>query len=165
MAGTATKAASSVYYKARMAAHSCNDRYGCRDSAAECLGIDRTRLARMELGTTTPYPEEILMMADAYNAPELMNYFCTHECPIGKRMVPQAEIIQLDRLTIKILNAVDGVKDIGADMGMIAGNGRVTKEEMPKLQEILDALKSVSKVAAEMQIWMQKYAFPSPYGD
>ena len=154
----ATKAASSAYYKARMAAHSCNDKYGCRDNAAEILGIDRTRLARIELGTTVPYPEDILMMADTYNAPELMNHFCTHECPIGKKMIPQAEIMQLDRLTIKILNAVDGVKDIGVTMRLIADCGRVTKEEVPKLEEILNALNRVSKVATEMQIWMQKYA-------
>ena len=120
MAGIATKAADNVLYNARIKAQAGNDRLGSRENAAEIMGIDRTRLARMELGMLTPYPEEILLMAETYNAPELMNHFCTCECPIGKRMIPRAELIQLDRLTIKILNAVDGVQDVGATMRRIA---------------------------------------------
>ena len=157
MAGTATKAADNVLYNARIKAQAGNDRLGSRENAAEIMGIDRTRLARMELGMLTPYPEEIMLMADAYNAPELMNHFCTCECPIGKRMIPRAELIQLDRLTIKILNAVDGVQDVGATMRRIAGDGKVTTDKLPELKDAMEALRRVSEVATEMQIWMEKY--------
>ena len=158
MAGIATKAADNVLYNARMAAQAGNDRLGSRESAAEIMGIDRTRLARMELGMLTPYPEEILLMAETYNAPELMNHFCTCECPIGKRMIPRAELIQLDRLTIKILNALDGARDVGTTMRQIADCERVDEADLPKIQEAMEALQKVAKVAAEMQIWMEKHA-------
>ena len=47
----ATKAADNVFYKARMAAASWNDRLASREGASELTGIDRTRLANIELGT------------------------------------------------------------------------------------------------------------------
>ena len=54
----ATKAADNVFYKARIAAASWNDRLGRREGASEVTGIDRTRLANIELGTINPHPEE-----------------------------------------------------------------------------------------------------------
>ena len=44
----ATKAADNVFYKARIAAASWNDRLGSREGASEVTGIDRTRLANIE---------------------------------------------------------------------------------------------------------------------
>lgn len=67
----ATKAVDNVFYKARIAAASWNDRLGSREGASEVTGIDRTRLANIELGTINPHPEEVLMLSDTYNAPEL----------------------------------------------------------------------------------------------
>lgn len=60
----ATKAADNVFYKARIAAASWNDRLGSREGASEVTGIDRTRLANIELGTINPHPEEVLMLSD-----------------------------------------------------------------------------------------------------
>lgn len=71
MSKNATKASDNVFYRARSAASKYNDRLGSREGASEELGIDRTRLARIELGSLAPYPEEILLMAEIYNAPEL----------------------------------------------------------------------------------------------
>lgn len=69
MPKSATKAAQNVFYLARMEAATCNDRLASREGASEEIGIDRTRLARIELGSLTPYPEEVLLMSEAYGAP------------------------------------------------------------------------------------------------
>jgi hypothetical protein len=156
MAGIATKAANSAFYKARMAARERNEMLSSREGASEVMGIDRTRLARIELGTITPYPEEVVMMADVYNAPELMNYCCTHECPIGRRIITQAGLEQLDRMTINILDAVQSVQGVNAVVLNIASDGQVTDDEIPRLQEVLQSLQKVSKAATELQIWMDK---------
>lgn len=73
----ATKAADNVFYKARIEASSWNDRLSSREGAAEETGLDRTRLAYIELNTINPHPEEVVILSDAYNAPEL--------CKIAKR--------------------------------------------------------------------------------
>ena len=54
MGKKATKTLDNMYYKARMeAAEQCED-FSSREKAAEILGIDRTRLARIELETILP---------------------------------------------------------------------------------------------------------------
>ena len=62
MSKYATKAAGNMFCQARYEAAKFNERLGSREGAAEELGVDRTRLARIELGSVTPYPEEVLLM-------------------------------------------------------------------------------------------------------
>lgn len=156
MSGIATKAANSVFYKARMEAKEENEMLSSREGAAEVLGIDRTRLARIELGTLTPYPEEAVLMADAYNAPNLMNHFCTAECPIGKRIMMQADLEQLDKMAIDILAAVHGVANVSDAVLTIVADGRVSGEEMVELQKVLENMQQVAKAASELQIYISK---------
>lgn len=156
MAKKATKAAENIFYKARMAAASCNDSLNSREGAAEQLGIDRTRLARIELGSLQPYPEEVLLMSDAYNAPELNNYFCSKMCPLGCQTVPTAELLQLDRLTIKILSALGNAEFIQKTIIEVVKDGTVTEDEQPQIGRILKALENISKAAIEMKLWVEK---------
>ena len=102
-----TIAANNVFCIARKQAASFNDNLNSREGASEELGIDRTRLARIELGSLNPYPEEVLMMSDVYNAPELNNHYCSRLCPLGIKTIAPAELLRLDRLTIKILSALN----------------------------------------------------------
>lgn len=53
----ATKAADNMFCQARYEAAKFNERLSSREGAAEELGVDRTRLARIELGSVTPYPD------------------------------------------------------------------------------------------------------------
>lgn len=49
MGKKATKAADNMYYLARSEAAEHNPDFSSREKAAEIIGIDRTRLARIEL--------------------------------------------------------------------------------------------------------------------
>jgi transcriptional regulator with XRE-family HTH domain len=156
MAKKATKAADNIFYKARINAASCNDNLNSREGAAEQLGIDRTRLARIELGSLNPYPEEVLLMSDAYNTPELNNYFCSRMCPLGQQTVPAAELLHLDRITIRILTALGNTEFIQKTILEIVKDGIVSEDEQPQVQQILKALENISKAAMEMKLWVEK---------
>lgn len=156
MAKKATKAADNIFYKARMEAAACNDNLNSREGAAEQLGIDRTRLARIELGSLNPYPEEVLLMSDAYNAPELNNYFCSRMCPLGQQTVPAAELLHLDRITIRILTALGNTEFIQRTILEIVKDGVISEDEQPQVQQILKALENISKAAMEMKLWVEK---------
>ena len=97
MGKKATKAADNMYYLARCEAAETNADFSSREKAAELVGIDRTRLARIELDTIVPYPEEVKAMAKAYNTPELNNSFCARECPLGRSSVSEVDIGFLKR--------------------------------------------------------------------
>ncbi len=157
MSKFATKAIDNVFCRARYEAAKINDRLRSRDGAAEELGMDKSRLARIELGSLNPYPEEVLLMADTYRAPELGNYFCSSVCPLGKNHVPACEVLQIDRLTVKILASLREANAIRGTMLDIVADGKVSSEEVPKLKEVMDDLDRIVQAAEEMRIWISKY--------
>ena len=157
MTRIAASTAANRYYLARMEAAKKNDHLSSREGASEEVGIDRKRLQRIEIGTLNPYPEEVMLMADVYHAPELMNFYCTSACPIGEKMVPKAELRELDRLTIKFLNALEGIKGADKSLLAIAADGKLTPDEIPAMEEMLEAIKAISAVGYELEIFKKKH--------
>ena len=157
MPKSATKAAGNVFYEARIEAARCNDRLASREGAAEELGIDRTRLARIELGSLVPYPEEVLLMAEAYGAPQLTNHYCSSCCPLGKETIPPCELLQLDRLTIKVISAVRNASLIQNGILDVAEDGKVTPDEIPKLEKVKGNLEEMERASMALRLWIEKY--------
>ena len=159
MSRKATKAIDNVFYQARMEASKFNDCLNSREGASEKIGIDRTRLARIELGSLNPYPEEVLLISDTYNTPELNNYYCSSLCPLGKQTIQQIEICEIERLTIQILSVLNGtsihkIKDSLID---ITEDGQITKDEVPRLKEIIDTLDEISAKSQALKLWAEKH--------
>ena len=156
MGKKATKAADNMYYLARCEAADSNDDFSSREKAAEIIGIDRTRLARIELDTITPYPEEVEAMAEAYNMPELCNSFCARECPIGRNSVHEVTIDDFDRLALKVLGSLKDIDSLRASLIAISEDGVIEENEKPAFQEILDSLEKISTNAKALQLWAIK---------
>ena len=156
MGKKATKAADNMYYLARSEAANANDDFASREKAAELIGIDRTRLARIELDTVSPYPEEVKAMAKAYNTPELCNSYCSRECPSGKGNVPEVTIDDFDRLALKTLGSLKDIDALRASLISISEDGVIEEKERPAFQNILDSLEKISANAKALQLWAIK---------
>lgn len=156
MTKIAPSTASSKYYLARIAAAERNERMSSREGASEETGIDRKRMQRIEIGTLNPYPEEVLLMAEAYHAPELLNYHCSRCCPIGQRTVPRAEMNELDRITVKFLNALKDIKDTDKELLRIAQDGELSEDEVPNMKHLLHVVQGIAAIACEIQIYIDK---------
>lgn len=152
-----TKSADNSYCIARKQASMYNDRLGSREGAAELLGLSASSLADYELGNTKVVPvDKVILMADLYNTPEILNYYCTTECPIGCRNVPKLEVAHIDRLTMKLLSAFKNVESIEETLIDIVADGVITPEERPQLEDVLQALDAISKSAQELRLWAVK---------
>ena len=92
-------------------------------------------------------------MADLYNAPQLLNYYCLHECPIGCRHSISDEVVDIDRVTVKLLKGlrVDKLEEIKDSLLDIAEDGKITDDEKPELKEVLDYLDSLAKTVSELK--------------
>ncbi len=156
MGKKATKAADNMYYLARCEAESTNDDFSSREKAAEIIGIDRTRLARIELDTLAPYPEEVKAMAEAYNVPELCNAYCARECPIGRDSVREVNIDDFDRLALKVLGSLKNIDELRASLIAISEDGVIEECEQATFQGILDSLENISTNAKALQLWAIK---------
>lgn len=152
----ATKAADSVFYKARMAAAKWNDQLSSREGASEVTGLDRTRIAYIELGTTNPYPEEILILADSYNAPELCNHYCSRMCPIGCQTVEPVEIRELEAATLQLLSSIRGLPKITDNLIDIVEDGKVDEDEREDMESILRQLKQAANKIKALELVYEK---------
>ena len=146
MGKKATKAADNMYYLARCEAAETNADFSSREKAAELVGIDRTRLARIELDTIVPYPEEVKAMAKAYNTPELNNSFS----------VSEVDIVDFDRLALKVLGSLKDIDTLRASLIAISEDGIISEDERPAFQDILDSLEKISTNAKALKLWAIK---------
>lgn len=155
MSNITIETSSNAFYQARCAASTHNEQLKSREGAADIMSIDRGRLYRIEKGLINPYPEEVHLMADLYNAPELRNHYCTEMCPLGCEM-PKADVVDLDRITIKALSAfrkLDETKEILLD---ITEDGVISEDEKPDMQKVLGDLEELETVAQNLRIWVKK---------
>lgn len=153
----ATKAKDNVFYQARMEAASFNDLFNSRDGAAAKLGIDRTRLSRIELDLLPPYPEEVALLADGYNAPELEPYFCAKVCPLQRGQAPTMKTLSLDRIGINAMAALKNADAVQQKLLDVIQDGKITPDELPQIEEIMAFLKGASQAYEMMKVWLEKY--------
>ena len=145
-----------MYYLARSEAAETNSELSSREKAAELVGIDRTRLARIELDTIAPYPEEVKAMALAYNTPELCNSYCAQECPLGRGNVKEVTIDDFDRLALKVLGSLKDIDGLRASLIAISEDGVIEESERASFQTILDSLDKISNNAKALKLWALK---------
>lgn len=155
MANITAKTSSNIFYKARCEASTHNEQLSSREGAADYMSIDRGRLYRIESGLTVSYPEEIQLMADLYNAPELENYYCRTMCPLGGEM-PKAELTDLDRITVRTLSVFRKIGKTREMLLDITEDGVIDENEKPELEEVLRNLEEVEEIAQSMKLWIKK---------
>lgn len=128
-----------------------------REKAAELLdGITYERLYNIEHGKTTPTPDDILIMADAYEDPALCNTFCSHQCRIGQKYVPHVKVGELPSITLGIiatLNKLDAMKNRLIE---ICADGGIDESEQEDFNKIQDSLEQLSLSVEALQLWTEK---------
>lgn len=155
MSNVTAKTSSNIFYKARCEASKHNEQLSSREGAADIMSIDRGRLYRIESGIANPYPEDIHLMADLYNAPELENYFCSNMCPLGGN-VPKAEIADIDRITVRILSAFRKLGDAKELLLDITADGVIDESEKADMDKVLENLEELEQITQCMKLWVKK---------
>ena len=101
-----------------------------REAASERLEfVSADRIEKIESGRSAPHPDEVLLMEKGYEDPELSNYYCTHECPIGMKYVQRVELKELPQLTVELLSALNAMEEEKNRLIDISVDGRVSDTE------------------------------------
>lgn len=159
MARDAQKATGNVWYDARMRAAEWNDKLRSRDGVEAELGISVDALRRIENGVNKVMPvEHAVLLADLYNSPELRNYYCLHECPIGQARALSAESHDIDRVTVKLLKrtTLDDLVKVRQKLLDIADDGRVDDDEVDDLIEVVEFFKELQRTTSELETICEK---------
>lgn len=149
-----------VYFQARKRASVSNPKLFSRESAAEMLGISPYTLADYELGSTKVVPvDKVMLMADLYNAPELITGYCRYECPIHGFLPLATEEKNIQGIALRILKGFDEteLRNIKCDLIDISEDGTISDDEVPKLKEILESLEKMAETISELKLVGEKY--------
>lgn len=161
MAKQPTKAAKNMYCIARKEAAKYNPKFTSREGASECLGISKDSLTDYELDLCKVVPvDKVVKMADAYNAPQLLNNYCCNECPIGKRItqpIDSENINNLYRFAISATNDLENSTKIQKTLLKIVEDGIINDSEQEELKVIISFFTELEKRAEELRIIAEKY--------
>lgn len=128
-----------------------------REKAAELLEfISEDRLERIENEKSEPAPEDVIRMAEVYKAPELCNYYCSHECPIGRKYVPPIEMRELPAIILETVASLNAVYPLTNRLIEISRDGQISEDESPDFSNIQENLEKVSLAIEALQLWVEK---------
>ena len=159
MANGCMKTNENIYFRCRKEAALYNDKLNSRESTSELLGVSVSSLADYELGNTKVVPvDKVVLMADLYNAPQLMNSYCATECPIGCRKEIATEIKSLERTAVCIMDALQGGKleHYMNELTHIAIDGKINEDERDMMNEIVGYLNHIRVLVVELTLFHEK---------
>lgn len=128
-----------------------------REAASKLMEyVSDDRIEKIESGKSLPHPDEILLMAKAYKAPHLCNYFCSHECPIGQESVPQLEYKSLAEITLVMLSSLNTMEKYKDRLIEITSNGQVDEDQVEDFETIRANLEQISLMTQSLKLWVDK---------
>ena len=128
-----------------------------REAASAAMQfVTDNRIESFEADKSTPHPEEVLAMADAYKKPELCNYFCSHDCPIGKEYVPEVKNAELSQISLEMLVSLNSLNAMKDPLIEITVDGQISNDEINDFVKIENKLDDISEAVSALKLWCQK---------
>lgn len=118
--------------------------------------ISEDRLARLETGKITMTPNDVLEMANAYKRPDLCNYYCTHECPIGKNTLSEIKPQQLSNIILKMVASLNTVETEKNALIEITSDGQISENELKDFARIQMELNEISSTVEALKLWVKE---------
>lgn len=149
MSRQATKAVGNRYFEARMRAAKYNEKLLTRAGAVEYLpGVTEDSLKKYELDITRPPNVVVALMADAYNEPELRQWYCANECPLGRdcREIPE---MPAERALIRLQNTVYEMEKLTREISLLMDDGEISEDEQQAIPGLRDRLLEFRRRADE----------------
>ena len=128
-----------------------------REKASELMEyISDDRIDKIERGVLEARPEEIVTMAKCYKDPELCNYFCSHECPIGMKYVPEVKLKELSQITLNMLAALNRMDKEKDRLIEITADGVIDNDEQVDFNKIRKELDEIAQSVSELKMWLDQ---------
>ena len=116
--------------------------------------ITPERITKMENGTTRVQPDDVIVMAECYKAPELCNYYCSHECALGRQTVEEIEQKPFSQIAIETINTLNRLSKQKDRLLEIVEDGQVRPEEYDDFMVIKSSLDKMAASVNALQLWI-----------
>lgn len=151
MGRVSTKTNKNIYQRTR------EDLQLTREKAGELLEtIAPERIEKIESEKSLPHPDEVLIMADKYKLPNLCNYYCANQCPIGQHYVPEIKIKDLSQIVLEMLASLNSMNKKKERLIEITADGEIDGTELEDFIYIQEELERISIAVETLQLWSEK---------
>ena len=128
-----------------------------REEASELLvTVSPERIEKIENERTLPYPDEVLVMADKYKQPNLCNFYCANQCPIGQQYVPEVKIKDLSQIVLEMLASLNSMQKKKDRLIEITVDGEISGDELADFIYIQEELERISIAVETLQLWSER---------
>ncbi|MCR4650934.1 MAG: helix-turn-helix transcriptional regulator [Lachnospiraceae bacterium] len=119
--------------------------------------LSASRIEKIENGSLNAHPEDVIRMAKVYNKPELCNYFCTNECQIGKKYIPEVKTIHdLPQITMELLSKLNLLNRDKERLIDMTADGSIVEAERTDFEQFLEHLNEMSLAIETLKLWAEK---------
>ena len=114
------------------------------------------RLERIENGKFAITTEEVLSLSEIYGEPSLCNYYCSNECPIGEKYVPEIKAKDLTQIVLEMLSSLNNMEKRQERLIEITADGIIEDEEIRDFITIQEELEKISVTVETLQLWVEQ---------
>ncbi len=118
--------------------------------------IQPERLERIENGKFPISPDEVLLLAKIYGEPTLCNHYCSKECPIGEKYVPEIKVKDLAQIVLEMLSSLNSMKNRQERLIEITADGTIDDSEINDFVYIQKELEHISITVETLQLWVEQ---------
>ncbi len=128
-----------------------------REKASELIGfMSPERIEKIENAKVNVQPDDVMALAECYKAPKLCNHYCSNECPIGQKYVPEVQPKDLAQIAIETLNSLNRINREKDRLLEIIEDGVVTDDEIADFVSIKKTLDKISLSVDTLQLWIDQ---------
>ena len=95
-------------------------------------------------------------MAEKYKQPDLCNYYCANQCPIGQQYVPEVKIKDLSQIVLEMLASLNSMSRQKERLIEITVDGKITGDELEDFIDIQEELERISIAVETLQLWSER---------
>ena len=118
--------------------------------------IQPERLERIENGKFPITPDEVMLLAEIYGEPTLCNHYCSKECPIGEKYVPEVKVKDLAQIVLEMLSSLNSMKKSQERLIEITADGTIDDDEIKDFVFIQKELERISITVETLQLWVEQ---------
>lgn len=118
--------------------------------------IQPERLERIENGKFPITPDEVMLLAEIYGEPTLCNHYCSKECPIGEKYVPEVKVKDLAQIVLEMLSSLNSMKKSQERLIEITADGAIDDDEIKDFVFIQKELERISITVEALQLWVEQ---------
>ena len=128
-----------------------------REEASDLLiTMSPERIEKIESERSMPHPDEVLLMSDAYKQPNLCNFYCANQCPIGQQYVPEVKIKDLSQIVLETLASLNTMQQKKDRLIQITVDGHISGDELADFVHIQEELEKISVAVETLQLWCER---------